>query len=153
MNFDMEGSIKQHFWFLVDEYKFSYSDSMFLSNDLELRITLEREPPGAPGTYLPGIYFKRVGEPDHTILTLYWLLYYFANAEPYLDFHSKSMNENMKYSSDLLKKYGQKIFGKVDDWWLPSQKFRLNVLEQQYQEVAPRTFQKLYDYIKAKEGH
>jgi len=58
----------------------------------------------------------------------------------------------MKYVSDLLKKYGQKMFLEVDDWWLPAQKFRIEMLLKQYGDSFMATFQRLYEYVKEKEG-
>lgn len=150
MDFDIENLIRKYFWFIVDDYKFSYKDRVFSSNQLELRIALEREP---PDTYLPGLYFQSIGEPDYTVLTLYWLLYYFADAKPYLNFQSKSLEENMKYVSDRLKKYSQKIFLEVDNWWLPAQKFRIKMLREQYRESFMITFKRLDDYVNEKEEH
>lgn len=74
MDLNMEDMIKKYFYFIVDDYKFSYNDRVFSSDKLELRITLEREP---PDTYFPSLYFGAAGEPDFTVLTLHWLLYYF----------------------------------------------------------------------------
>ncbi len=151
MQFDFEKLIKEHFWFLVEDYHLSYREGIFTSNKLEMRIALEREPP-AGGFYLPGLYFKLANEPDFTTLTFYWILYYFTGAEPYFNFENKSLDENMHYVSGRLREHSHRIFAEVDEWWLPAQKFRLRVLEKQYRESAAQTFRRLYDYIKGKEA-
>jgi len=150
MNFEIEGLIRKHFRFLVDGYGFTYKDRTFSTDKLEIRIILEREP---PDTYLPGLYFKLVEEVNCPILPFDWILYYLAGAKPYLNFYGKSLDENMGYISDLLKKNSQKLFFDVDDWWIPAQKFRLKVWEEKYHVSPVPTFKEIYDYVKEKEGH
>lgn len=148
MEYDLERLIKEYFWFLVDEYGFTYKDFTFSSSVLQIQIEITTD-----GSW-PILYFRRTEEPDYMTLPFGWIMHYLtgSNLSDQIDFYAKSLRENMEYFSMLLKEYGKKLFFEIDKWWIPAQKFRLKIWEEKYHVSPAPTFQKIYDYIKRKEG-
>lgn len=147
MKYIFEELIKKYFWFLVMEYGFSFKENTFTSDELEIRFTLERK---HVDIYYPGITFNRAREADCPVLPFDWILNYLDETTD-IKF-KQSLDENMRYFSDLLKRYSHRLFFDVDKWWIPAHKYRLKIWEDMFQSNHLVAFQEVYDYIKAKEG-
>jgi hypothetical protein len=121
--------MKEFFWFLVEEYGFEYKGYFeghtdFVSEKVIIRLE--------PSYRTPYSFVYCVGEPNFTRLTLFEVLEYLEGKPLNIDFTLHYLKNNLLFLADVVKKHANKINNDIDDWWLPLQKARYEMLKSKY---------------------
>lgn len=144
--------MKEAFWFLVEEYGFSYtgyseSHVDFVSEKTILRLE--------PGHKTPYSYVYRVGEADFTRLTLFQVLYYLDGKELENDFDAHSLQYNLNYLANAVRKHITTIKDNIDEWWISVHLMVYKELEGQYKDAGQLEdflagFKNKHEYLQGK---
>lgn len=92
---ETEDLLKKYFWFLVDDYGFTYEKFTYTSDRFQLQIQITAD------KSLPAIFFRKIGEPDYTTLPFEWLLFYLRGSKIGANFYTRSLDGNMKFFAKL----------------------------------------------------
>jgi hypothetical protein len=143
---------KEAFWFLVEEYGFTYEGSFeghadFVSEKIIIQLQ--------PGRKTPYSYVYRVGEPGFTRLTLFQVLYYLDGKELENDFDAHSLQYNLNFLAYAVRKHSSTIQNDINKWWLPVHLLVYKGLETQYKNSGQlndflASFKNIHDYLKGK---
>ena len=145
MQSNIENLIKKYFWFLVDEFGFTYNEGKFTSANIEITITYDRD--------RPTIDIRPRREPDFTKLQIDWVVDYFKNSEftKTLNLQFGELEENIKTFASIFKMYSNRLLFEIDDWWIPAHKYRLKQWEALFATSPLDAFKEIYDYLDSKE--
>ncbi|MBN2119174.1 MAG: hypothetical protein JW730_21570 [Anaerolineales bacterium] len=142
-----EELVKKYFFFLVEQYGFTYTTYCFTSKKVKLTFEI--------GHKTPSIFIARLGEPDFTRLIFERVIQYFEGELPNIDFQAHPLEYNVRFMADILKGYASKITAQIDEWWIPVQLFQYKLMEKEYRESDQLddflySFKQDYDYLKGK---
>ena len=149
-----EQLVKLYFWFLVDEYGFTYYDKYnFRSKKMLIQVL--------PGHKTPRIDISKIGEPDPDLFKLEfeWIINFFHSTFPsdHRDYLKHKLEDNMIFISKIFRENSRKIINDFDSWWIPAHVSYYRTIEKQYRDEGQlerfrKSYRYYYEYLKGKDA-
>ena len=140
--------LDKYFHWLIDDFGLSYKRnefaSVYSSDKLAMELCWDR--------YHPTIDIILHGEPDYSRLSFGWVISYLTNERFNANnsfYKSGDKEENAKKLAELFKTHSKHIILEIDTWWIPAQKNKIKIWENDL-GISPVNFlDRIYKYVES----